>query len=157
VLAVLRNRPDAPADLAERALRLAGELLEFGGAAASGQGLQRAHHVLASGLAWAKFQEICAAQGGMRDPAVAPYRHAVAAAQSGRVTAIDNRRLARFAKLAGAPLAPSAGVDLHVHIGTRVDAGQPLFTLHAESPGELAYALGYAVQQSDTVQVTADA
>jgi thymidine phosphorylase len=156
VLAVLRNRPEAPADLAERALQLAGELLEFGGAAAPGQGLPRAQHVLASGQAWAKFQEICAAQGGMREPAVAPYRHVVTAAQSGTVTAIDNRRLARFAKLAGAPLDASAGVDLHVRLGTQVEGGQPLFTLHAESPGELAYALGYAVQQSDTVQVTAE-
>jgi thymidine phosphorylase len=47
------------------------------------------------------------------------------------------------AKLAGAPADPAAGIDLHVRIGHSVDAGQPLFTLHAESPGELAYAREY--------------
>ena len=67
-----------------------------------------------------------------------------------------NRRLARIAKLAGAPLAPAAGVDLHVRCGDFVERGQALFTLHAESPGELAYALDYALQQAEAVQVAED-
>ncbi|MCP6757153.1 thymidine phosphorylase, partial [Klebsiella pneumoniae] len=56
---------------------------------------------------------------------------------------MDNRRLARIAKLAGAPRAPAAGLDLHVRLNERVETGQPLFTLHAETPGELAYALAF--------------
>ena len=71
----------------------------------------------------------------------------------GRVTAIDNRRLARVAKLAGAPGAPSAGVDLHVPLGTEVQRGQPLFTVHAESPGELAYALAYASANAEILVI----
>jgi thymidine phosphorylase len=153
VLAVLRNERGAARDLVDRSLRLAAELLEFGGAAAAGQGLRRATDVLASGQAWAKFQEICEAQGGMREPPVAPYRREVEAQAAGSVVAFDNRRLARIAKLAGAPLAPCAGLDLHVRLGDRVERGQPLFTLHADSPGELAYALDYATQQSDIVLV----
>jgi thymidine phosphorylase len=78
------------------------------------------------------------------------------APRSGSVVAIDNRRLARIAKLAGAPLSPSAGVDLHVQTGEFVERGQPLFTLHADSPGELAYAFEYAISQVDTVHVTED-
>jgi thymidine phosphorylase len=156
VLAVLRNQDDAPADLAERALVLAGELLEFGGAAPAGHGLVQAREVLASGRAWAKFEEICEAQGGLRTPRLAPHRLEVPAPRSGSVVAIDNRRLARIAKLAGAPVAASAGIDLHVRSGDFVERGQPLFTLHAESPGELAYALEYATQQGDTVLVVED-
>jgi thymidine phosphorylase len=59
------------------------------------------------------------------------------------VSRIDCRRLARVAKLLGAPADALAGLELHVRIGDAVEPGQPLFTLHAESPGELAYARRY--------------
>jgi thymidine phosphorylase len=101
--------------------------------------------------------EICEAQGGLRAPPLAPHRLEVPSPRSGSVAAIDNRRLSRIAKLAGAPLAACAGVDLHVRCGDFVERGEPLFTLHAASPGELAYALEYAAQQSDTVLVSEDA
>ena len=47
------------------------------------------------------------------------------------------------AKLAGAPSSPSAGIELHAKLGDRVQRGMPLFTLHAQAPGELAYAKRY--------------
>ena len=58
--------------------------------------------------------------------------------------AIDNRRLAKLAKLAGAPTSPTAGLETGLRIGDTVERGQPMMTLHAESPGELAYALEHA-------------
>ena len=76
VLAVLQNAPDAPADLRARAVALAGALLELAGAAADGAGATLAAEALADGRAWAKFQRICEAQGGMRDAAgrgASPY------------------------------------------------------------------------------------
>jgi thymidine phosphorylase len=103
--------------------------------------------VLHSGQAWTKMQAICAAQGGMRQPPRAPHTQVVTALHAGRLIAIDNRRLARLAKLAGAPKAPAAGLELHTTLGQRLQAGQPLLTLHAESPGELAYAAAYAAAQ----------
>ena len=157
VLAVLRNAPGAPADLAQRATLLAGHVLEMGGAAPPGAGLVLASEVLADGRAWGKFEEICAAQGGLRSPPVANWRQDVPATVSGNVVAIDNRRLARIAKLAGAPQAPSAGIDLHVRIGDFVERGEPLYSLHAASPGELAYALDYAAAQWQAVHVSEDA
>lgn len=143
VLAVLRNEDEGPADLRDRAVVLAGRVLELGGHAAAGEGLALARRQLASGAAWRKFVAIGEAQGGLREPPRAAYTHDVLAGRTGRVGAIDNRRLARAAKLAGAPRAPAAGLVLHVAVGHHVAAGQPLFTLHAESPGELAYASGY--------------
>lgn len=157
VLAVLRNQMSAPADLAQRSLQLAGQILEFGGAAAPGNGLVLATDVLADGRAWRKFQEICEAQGGLREPPVAAHQQPVQAPRSGSVIAIDNRHLARIAKLAGAPTAPCAGIDLHVRPGEFVERGQPLFTLHAATPGELAYALEYPSSQAGAVHVTGDA
>jgi thymidine phosphorylase len=154
VLAVLRRQAGAPDDLRARALRLAGDILELGGAAAPGAGLRLAGDVLADGRAWAKFQAICEAQGGMRALPVAPHRHVVAAGAAGRVVAVDNRVLSRAAKLAGAPLAPAAGVDVHVRLGDAVRAGQPLFTLHAQAPGELAYAQQYVASRPPIFQIS---
>lgn len=156
VLAVLRNEPAAPADLAQRALLLAGRLLEYGGAADPGAGHALAAQVLADGRAWRKFQDICVAQGGLRDPPLAPWRQPMVALRSGAVIGIDNRRLARIAKLAGAPKTACAGIDLHVRSGDFVERGQPLYTLHAGSPGALAYAVEYALSQADTVCVRED-
>jgi thymidine phosphorylase len=36
-----------------------------------------------------------------------------------------------------------------------VESGQPLFTLHAESPGELAYAREYLTVHADVVVIGA--
>jgi thymidine phosphorylase len=143
VLAVLRGSPGAPADLRARSLDLAGAVLELGGVATPGQGTALARCTLEDGTAWTKFQAICEAQGGMRDPPRAAFQEVVASAVAGTVASFDNRRLSKVAKLAGAPQAPAAGIDLHVHLGDMVMAGQPLFTIHAESAGQLAYAMAF--------------
>ena len=153
VLAVLKNTAAAPQDLRERALLLAGHVLEMGGKAAPGSGMEMARSVLASGLAWRKFQAICEAQGGMRVPPRATHTHVIVSRHRGRVAAIDNRHLARIAKLAGAPKAHAAGVVFHAPLGTAVEVGQQLMTIHAESPGELAYARTYAEAREDLVLV----
>jgi thymidine phosphorylase len=151
VLAILQNHPGAPDDLRQRALVLAAGVLEQGQKAAPGAGLELARTVLESGLAWKKFQAICEAQGGLRQPPKAAYNHVIAATHHGRVVAIDNRRVARVAKLAGAPKAQAAGILFHTSLGANVAAGQPLMTIHAESPGELAYARTYADTQEDMI------
>ena len=143
VLSVLKGKPDAPQDLRVRSVALAAALLELSGAVGSGMGFQRAEETLDSGVAWAKFQAICEAQGGMRTPPVSSQRRVIDADVSGEILGLDNRRLAKAAKLAGAPDAKAAGIKLHVRPGDRVEKGAPLFTLHAETPGELAYALDY--------------
>jgi thymidine phosphorylase len=89
----------------------------------------------------------------MRVPPVASYRRPLSAARAGRVQAIDNRRLAKLAKLAGAPDDKAAGVLLHVRLGDHVDAGSPLCVVHAEAPGELAYALAYAAANPDIIAI----
>jgi thymidine phosphorylase len=153
VLAVLRSEPDAPADLRERSLVLAGRVLELSARVEAGSGRAHARDILDDGRAWRKFQAICAAQGGMREPPRASHTHPVTATHGGVVACIDNRRLARAAKLAGAPDDAAAGLELHAPLGRRVARGEPLFTLHAASPGDLAYALGFVRAHSDIVRI----
>ncbi len=143
VLQVLRGEPGAPADLRERALLIAGGVLDLVPGAPPGHGLQIARSLLDSGRAWTKFEAICQAQGGFTEPEIAPYRCSVLATHAGTLLAIDNRRLARIAKLAGAPAAAAAGIDCHRRVGDRVQAGEPLFEVHAQSAGELDYAIDY--------------
>lgn len=156
VMAVLERREDAPQDLRQRALLLAGVVLEMAGRAPQGGGLALATQTLDSGQALAKFLRICEAQGGLRTPPRAAHRQPIVAAAAGRVATIDNRRLARAAKLAGAPQDAAAGAVIHVRLGEAVSAGQPLFTLHAQTPGELAYALSYARGQLPIVGIEAE-
>ncbi len=143
VLAVLQNRTDAPDDLRERSLRLASELLAMANGGDTALAERQARDILDSGRAWQQFQRICRAQGGIRDIPKAPYHRDVHATHPGTVTAMDNRRLARLAKLAGAPTDAVAGLRLHAKIGTPVAKGHALLTLFADNPGELDYATDY--------------
>jgi thymidine phosphorylase len=153
VLAVLQNRPDAPQDLRQRACLLAGAALELAGAAEAGLGAATAEAVIADGRAWVRFQRICEAQGGMRTPPVAAQRAPIHATRSGRVILINNRQIATLAKLAGAPERKAAGIEMHVRLGAEVATGQPLLTVHAETAGEMAYALDYAASHDDMIEI----
>ena len=156
VMAVLQGRADAPCDLRERALLLAGEILEMAGRSEPGAVQALAREVLADGRALAKFIAICDAQGGLRVPPTAAHTHPVTAPVGGVVSAIDTRLVARAAKLAGAPRDPAAGATMHVRLRDRVELGQPLFTLHAESQGALQYALNFVHSQLPIVHLDAD-
>lgn len=144
VLSVLRCKEEAPRDLRERALTLAARLLCMGGVAASDAEAERmARETLESGRALRRFEAICRAQGGFREPPVAAHQYEITAGRAGVVVAINNRIISRLASLAGAPADPAAGLDLHVRIGDLVERDQPVMTVHAESPGELEYALEF--------------
>lgn len=66
VMKVLRNDADAPADLRERALLLAGLILDFDPGLQGGDGLRRAEAPLASGAALAHMETMIEGQGRAR-------------------------------------------------------------------------------------------
>jgi len=153
VLAVLRGAASAPSDLRDRAVMLAGALLELAGFSRHGDGPGVADAVLRDGRAWQKFQAICQAQGGLREPPHASYTRSILAPAEGRLTAINNRLIARAAKLAGAPQAPAAGIEMHVRLGQSLARGEPMYTVHAETTGELSYALGFVESRQGMVTI----
>ncbi len=150
ILSVLSCDPAAPQDLRERALTLAGYLLEYSPKVKKGTGREIAETILNSGQALRKFEAICQAQGGLFTIPIAPFTQTIVATKTGTITLIDNRHLAQLAKLAGAPKSKSAGVELLTPLSTSVVKGQPLIIVHSESKGELAYALSF-YQQGHTV------
>lgn len=157
VLKVLRCDADAPDDLRERALFLAGYVFDLAGHSEDSTGMALARRLLDDGTALRKFEAICEAQGGLRKPGRAAFTEPVVSEFEGIVAAIDNRRLANVAKLAGAPQDPTAGVYLDTRLGSRVERGQPLYTVCAESRGELEYALEFVRSTPAIMTVGEDA
>ncbi len=153
VVSVLKNDSNAPKDLRERALIIAGSIIEFSPQVEEGRGYEIAREILDSGRAWHKFRSICNAQGGIRDIPIAKYTHAVTSSDKGKVKNIDNRKIALIAKLAGAPNHKVAGVDLHVRLGEEIRVGQTLYTIHANSPGEISYVLHYIGSSNSIIEL----
>lgn len=145
-LLALRGDPLAPGSLIEKSTVIAGMLLEMGGAASRGRGKRRAEEILASGEAHEKFWQIVKAQGGkeVKQLEVGKHSASVFALESGYVTGIGNKTLVNLARLAGAPKDHGAGVVVHKKSGDKVEAEEPLVTLHAESEFKLKTALLHA-------------
>lgn len=151
ILSVLRNEKNAPADLRERSLLLSGELLELAGYSKNGKGNETAAEVLSSGKAYKKFIAICKAQGGFTEPVFSKFRHDVCSTISGTVSSIDNRKISRIAKLAGAPDHPSAGIKFYSPLGKIIRKGDTLYTVFTESAGELEYVLQYVDMERNII------
>jgi thymidine phosphorylase len=142
VMQVLNNLPEAPRDLREKALQLAGRIIEFDPDVRGGQGYVIARDILDSGRALAKMNSIIEAQGkNPNPPPPGRLEHRVTAPRPGIVQAIDNLQMASIARLAGAPLDKGAGVDLHKKTGDPVEAGEPLYTIHAEFKADFEFAI----------------
>lgn len=153
VLSVLRNEAGAPADLRERSLTLAASVISSGKGCSIDEAEAEARRILDTGDAYSKFERICLAQGGFREPVRAKLQHVITAKTSGRVSNINNRFIAQLAKLAGAPDVPAAGLRLHVRVGDSIEQGQPLITIHADTEAELTYPLAYAPATSDVIRI----
>ena len=140
VMQVLRNDPDAPTDLRQKALRLAGRVIEFDPDVRGGEGYAIARDILESGRAAAKMKDIMAAQGKRPPAELGKLSFEVHAERKGRVVAIDNYLLARIARMAGAPMDKGAGVDLLKKIGDKVVKGETLYRVHAEFAPDMRFA-----------------
>ena len=152
VMRVLENHPEAPMDLRQKALRLAGRLLECDPDVRGGEGFAIARDILDGGRALARMQAIIAAQGSHgfdhHHPQLGALTLEVCAERAGVVTAIDNLQIARIARLAGAPKVKAAGVDLQRKLGEPVAAGDLLYRVHAVYPSDLAFAAQRVAQAS---------
>jgi AMP phosphorylase len=135
-----------PNSVVEKAVTLSGIILEMGGIS---KGTERAKEILESGLALEKFREIVAAQGGKADIKstdiqVGKFKADVLAKKSGYVGSIQNRSLVRIARAAGAPKDKGGGLTIYQKVGTKVDAGEPLFTVYSDNEAKLNDALALA-------------
>jgi thymidine phosphorylase len=134
-----------PADVVELTIALAREML----AAAGVQGKDPAD-ALKDGSAMDHWRRLISAQGGDVDAPlpVAREQHVIPAPASGVLTALDAYAVGVCAWRLGAgrarkedPVQAGAGVEMHAKPGDVVTAGQPLLTLHTDTPERFEYAI----------------
>jgi len=141
VMQVLQNSPDAPDDLRQKSLRLAGRVLEFDPDVRGGKGYAIARDIVDSGRALDMMNTIIKAQGVQSNKfELGQLRHEVLSPAGGVVVNIDNLQMAHIARFAGAPIDKGAGVDLFKKLGDKVTKGEPLYCIHAEFPSDFKFA-----------------
>ncbi|WP_345646989.1 thymidine phosphorylase [Streptomyces tremellae] len=133
-----------PADVVELTLALAREMLD-----AAGLPDADPEKALAGGAAMDVWRRMIAAQGGDPDAPLPAAReqHVVTAPATGVLTRLDAYDVGVAAWRLGAgrarkedPVQAGAGVELHAKPGDPVTEGQPLLTLHTDTPDRFAYA-----------------
>lgn len=135
--------------LVEKALHIAGLVIELSGKAPLGAGFEVAKGIFEKGLSYEKFKQIVEAQGG--NPGVKPeeipigeHSYTIYSPTEGAVTHIDNASITAVARAAGAPFDKGAGIYLHVKVGYRVNKGDPLLTIYSNSSVRLQDAVSVA-------------
>ncbi len=138
-------------DLLELTHRLAGQMLAIGGKAETAEaGAELSARLLADGSAYRRFVEmvelqsddVTAAAVALHAPAEfhrPAAQRCITAGESGFLGAMDCtqvgwavQRLGAGRARPGDPVSAHAGIEMHVKVGDRVVAGQPLVTLFAD-------------------------
>jgi pyrimidine-nucleoside phosphorylase len=153
--AVETLRGNGPPDFQDHCLQVSAYMLALAGIAPDvSVGKAMAGEALRSGCAYEKFKDLVAAQGGDvryieeldRLPQAA-YIETVPAPRAGFLAAVHAREVSETTILLGAGRARkgdaidhAVGVVIHHKVGTELEAGQPLFTVHANDPERLQLA-----------------
>ncbi len=137
VLWILERNENAPKDLEEKALKMAGLILEMSKKVPKGKGYDLARHYLYSGKALQKMKDIINAQGKKIDVSnkIKPgkYSFLVKSYKKGRVKGYDTHLLSVLAQILGNPHDKYAGVYLNKVKDDFVNKGDLLFTIYAEN------------------------
>lgn len=156
-LRVLEQTDTRPLDLEEKALILAGQLLELCLTDSPkdlrekieqefGSGQKWAQYILSSGHALLKMRQIIGAQGGnsaiisgqMRP---GKYSHSILGKRHDTVKKINSKNATLIAKILGAPMHKRSGIYLDTKIGQKTTPGEPIFTLYSEQEYNMKEAL----------------
>lgn len=155
VMKVLLNKEDAPDDLREKALSIAGRVLEFDPKLRGGQGKVVAEEILRSGKALEAMNKIIHKQGKAGQPQVGHLTKEVISIVNGTVQSIDNDRINKIAVLAGSNKYKGAGIDLLKKTGDHVEDGDVLFRVHAINSTDFAF-VNSAIEDYDGYVVIAE-
>lgn len=148
IIKVFSRSNDRPLDLEKKSVFLAGEILEMTGKASKGKGAELAKKILDSGKAFAKFREIIKAQkGNLNRITTAKFRKDIFAQHSETIKEIDNKKINSLARIAGCPMDKSAGLYLYKHVREKLEKGEKLLTIYAESKARLNEAFDYYIKE----------
>ncbi|MFE0687249.1 thymidine phosphorylase [Streptomyces xiamenensis] len=148
-----------PADVVELTLALAREMLDAAGLTDADPA-----RALADGSAMDHWRRMIKAQGGDPDAPlpVARETHVLTAPASGTLTRLDAYAVGVAAWRLGAgrarkedPVQAGAGIELHAKPGQTVRAGEPLLTLHTDTPERFGAALESL--SGDAIEISGEA
>lgn len=144
-----------PEDFAEHCLYVSGHMLVLGKRAADlSEGRAMAERSIGDGSALEKLRILVQSQGGdvsyIDDPSKfekAEFVEVVQSPQSGYLSEVQARSIGEAAVTLGAgrakksdPIDHAVGFVIHHKVGDRVEAGEPLFTVHANDESKLTEA-----------------
>ena len=142
-------RDDGPPDLREHCLKMAGHMLYLTGKVDSvSAGSELASKTLKDGTAFQELLKMVAAQGGDTNYIDNPEQldkakiiSTVKSPQDGFLSRIDAINIGKAAVMLGAgrerkndPIDLAVGIVVHQKVGSRINTGDPLFTIHANNP-----------------------
>ncbi len=150
---IMRNkRHPMSADLIELSNVLSGWMLHLAGHATTPQeGAKLSDQILRSGAAYKAWLNIVAAQNGdvtiFEDPAAhhkPTAARTLTAPTSGYLASMDCKQVGWAVQRLGAgrakpgdPVSAHAGIEMHVKLGSKIEANQPIVTLFSEDPALL--------------------
>ena len=147
VFKVLEQTEDRSIALEERAIKLAGMLLNlcYETAKIEKDGFEEAEKILRSGQARDKFYEIVKAQGGdvsLNSKNIIElkniHKHIIKSDKKGQINRVNNFNLNAIAKILGAPKDKYAGIDFKKRIGQNVQKAEELCIFYASDSALLA-------------------
>ncbi|MDP6771042.1 MAG: thymidine phosphorylase [Anaerolineales bacterium] len=142
-------RDDGPPDLREHCLKMAGHMLYLTGKVDSvSAGSELASKTLKDGTAFQELLKMVAAQGGDTNYIDNPEQldkakiiSTVKSPQDGFLSRMDAINIGKAAVILGAgrerkndPIDLAVGIVVHQKVGSRINTGDPLFTIHANNP-----------------------
>ncbi|HCU56800.1 MAG TPA: thymidine phosphorylase [Anaerolineaceae bacterium] len=151
--AILTLRGEGPEDFVEHCLEVSSQLLVIGKRADTLEGAREmAEKAMTDGSGLEFLRKLVQAQGGdvsyVDHPEKlpeAPIKAVVEAGKSGYIEAVHARTVGETAVLLGAgrqkkgdPIDQAVGISVMVKVGQKVEAGEPLFVIHARHAEDLA-------------------
>lgn len=144
VLYVLEQSANRPMPLEQKAIRLAGKLLDicYKDSNSDRDGVTEATRLLTSGQALTKFREIVREQGGDHTVSsdtfkIKAHTHKVIATDVGKVIAVNNFNINALAKILGAPDDKMAGLYLFKRIGEQIRKGEEVVHFYSSDKYKL--------------------
>jgi AMP phosphorylase len=141
-LRVLEQTENKPNDLENTVIDMAAILLENTGKAKKGEGKRLAKETLRNGKALEKFWEIAKAQGQKdvitaEEIEVGEFTVDIKSEKSGKIRNINTREIVDIARALGTPKIKKAGIYLHKNVGDKIQQGDVIATLYAETENRL--------------------
>ena len=144
VMRVLRMKENAPTDLIEKSLFVAGKVIDFDPKVKGGNGYTIAKEMLESGRALDAFEHIVEAQEKLQSADLGTFVREIKSSSSGEIKSVSNRILTHIAVTAGGSQYAGSGILLQKKTSDKVAKGDTLYKIYSNNSSDFALACSMA-------------